>query len=294
MFCAHCGTQSTSGQNFCHNCGKPTTNSSSQHNDKPQAPDGTIQQKSYKDRIIQVLVALVVIGLIVYGSIDNDSIEMNNTAIANFDTGDSQQAITQLQAASQTAVTNENKINSLKNLAYVYSSDNQDGSALTTFKEAFALASAGSYDYYLILGEIKLLENKPKEALEAYSQAYKKNPNDFQINNALALFYLDIEEFFPEYVDYPKALKYALRAEELTDLQTATENLAIAYYYNENYDKAISLFSTMDYKKHPVLAYWLGLSYAAKEDVVNAKLYFQQAIAGGVKVPPEILEYINS
>ena len=73
-----------------------------------------------------------------------------------------------------------------------------------------------------------------------------------------------------------------------------TCHLAIAYYFNENYDKAISLFLSFDLNKQPILAYWLGLSYVAKEDVENAKLYLKKAITAGVDVPVEVLDYVNS
>ena len=43
----------------------------------------------------------------------------------------------------------------------MYSTESKNELALSTFKEAFALTTQDSYDYYLIAGEIALLENKP-------------------------------------------------------------------------------------------------------------------------------------
>jgi tetratricopeptide (TPR) repeat protein len=165
--------------------------------------------------------------------------------------------------------------------------------ALETFKQALALTSPDSFDYYLIAGEIALLEDKPNSAIIAYNKAYEKNPNDFQVNNALTLFYLNIEGNADDYVDYQKAVQYGERTVQLSDLKLAKENLGLAYYFNDNYDKAISTFSSLSTTK-PVIFYFLGLSYAAKKDSVNAKLYLNKAIAGGQEVPQEVTDYINS
>ena len=98
-------------------------------------------------------------------------IATNNDAIANFDLGNNQQAISQLQQASQSAVTNDTKINTLKNLAYVYSTEGKEDLALQAFKEALALTSTGSFEYYLISGEVAELEDKYNSAILSYNKA---------------------------------------------------------------------------------------------------------------------------
>ncbi|MBU4204980.1 hypothetical protein KKH26_02280 [Patescibacteria group bacterium] len=214
----------------------------------------------------------------------------------SFDSGDSQSAINQFQQAKQDAVSNENKINTLKNLAYVYIAESQNEQALSTFKEALNLAKANSFDYYLISGEIALLEYKPNSAILSFNKAYELNPNDYQINNTLALFYIDIEEIAPQYVDYPKALSFAKKAYEYDTEKSeiSKQNLAIAYYFNDNFDQTISLLSSSNLTQHPYAAYWLGLAYLNKEDHINAKIYLQKAINSGVEVPQEIHDYLNS
>jgi len=72
----------------------------------------------------------------------------------------------------------------------------------------------------------------------------------------------------------------------------ATQNLAIAHLFNENYDRTISLLSSQGSDPH--IAYWLGLSYAVKEDEANAKFYFQRAVDGGVDVEQEVYDYLYS
>jgi hypothetical protein len=53
----------------------------------------------------------------------------------------------------------ETKIESLKNLAFVYISEDEQKEALKTFKEALSLISDKSLNYYLISGNIAELED---------------------------------------------------------------------------------------------------------------------------------------
>ena len=43
--------------------------------------------------------------------------------------------------------------------------------------------------------------------------------------------------------------------------EIAKQNLAIAYYFNEDFDQTISLLSTSNLTQHPYASYWLGLAY---------------------------------
>ena len=304
MFCKYCNQKIAGQQKFCTNCGKPflidendkTNNTKQTESIFTKSPPPLHKNTWGVGKIISILIVLFVIATGIYGSLDDDSITKNNDALSSFDSGDSQTAITQLQQSKQDAVTSKNKINTLKNLAYVYSSEGQNEQALETFKEALALTKINSFDYYLIAGEIASLEYKPNSAIISYNKAYELKPAEYQINNALALFYLDIDDVAPQYVDYSKALSYAKKAYEYdTDKSEVTkQNLAIAHYFNENYDQAISLFSTTDLIQHPYIAFWLGLSYASKDDSLNAKIYLQKAKNAGVEMPQEIYDYLNS
>lgn len=296
MFCKNCGTKSNDVQKFCTSCGgifshvvEPEAKPSPEHFSK------THQKSSWgAGRIIGILIFVGLIGLGRYNSQDDKVIEKNNNAITSFDSGNNEQAINGFQEASKNAVSTENKINSLKNLAYVYSTDGKNDLAISSFKEALALTAQDSFDYYLIAGEIALLENKPNSAQIAYGKAYEKSPSDFQINNALTLFYLDIEGKAPQYADYKKAVQYAERAIQLSDLQLAKQNLGIAYFFNDNYSKAISTFRGLTIQSDPVVNYFLGLSYAGNDDSVNAKFYLNKAITEGQEVPQKVVDYINS
>lgn len=295
MFCKKCGKKSEGDQKFCTSCGAPFSTSAEKGEPIFSQSSPPKLKGSPVGKIIGIIVILAIVGLGIWGSMDDGAIEKNNQAISNFDSGDSEQAIRQFQQASQEATGSDTKLNTLKNLGYVYSSEGQYTQALQSFKEALTYASAGSFDHYLVSGEIALLEGKPNAAQISYNKAYELSPSDFQINNALNLFYLDLESVAPNYVNYPKALTHAQKAFDVStsDVKNiATQNLAIAHFFNENYDRTISLLSSQS--SDPYIAYWLGWSYAIKEDETNARFYFQRAIDGGVEVEQEVYDYLYS
>ena len=298
MFCTNCGKQSDSSQKFCISCGTPF-HASNKNNPKPVTPSAASLPKSETSitkKVVWGLVILAFIGFGIYSSLDDDAIETNNQGISSFDSGNSEQAIQQFQEAANSAVSNDTKLNTLKNLGYVYSSEGQNDLALNSFKEALSLATVDSFDYYLISGEVALLEGKPNAAQISYTKAYNMSPNNFQINNALNLFHLDLEEIAPQYSNYPKALTHAKKAYEVSSVDVkniATQNLGISHFLNENYDQAISFLSPYA-NSEPYASFWLGLAYLSKEDHINAKIYLRKALNGGVEMPQEYIDYLNS
>ena len=300
MFCKNCGTESSGTKKFCTNCGTEFPVAQTTPPVRPPMP----KEPWTTGRIIKTVAVVVIVGglilvKIIFGainSVDNTAVDTNNNAQTSYESGgDPNQVISQLQRASQDAVTNSTKMTTKVNLAYVYSSEGNNELALSTFKEALPLASEGSVDYYLISGEIALLEGKPNAALLAYNKAYEKDPNNFQVNNALNLFYLDIADERPQYSDVVKALTYATKAHQIQPSEITKQNLGIAYYLNENYKQAISLLSSVsNISSQPYVAFWLGLAYAGDEQPTNAKRYLQMAINGGVEVPQEVYDYINN
>lgn len=295
MFCKNCGKENKEGQKFCTDCG--TAFSSAKTNPSPNSFSvAKVGRKINTGLIVRILVGVAIVGWIVYANLDEGAITKNNEGLSSFDSGDSQTAINQFQQAAQDATSNDTKINTLKNLGYVYATEGQNEQALTTFREALNLAKKDSFDYYLISGEVALLEYKPNAALLSFNKAYELKPTDFQINNSLALFHLDLEEVAPQYADYPKALSYAKKVYEydVEKSEISKQNLAIAHFFNENFDQTISLLSTSNLSQHPFAAYWLGLAYLSKEDHTNAKLYLRRALNAGVEMPQEIIDYLNS
>ena len=302
MFCKNCGKESSGNQKFCTTCGNAF--SVNQDNIKiPSKPKRSLMPKGKgtTGRIIKTAIVVIFVGGLIFlnviTSIDNTAVDKNNDALSSFDSGDSKQAISQLQQASNDAITNDTKLNTLKNLGYIHSSEGQNEQALQSFKEALTYASEGSFDYFMVSGEIAMIEGKPNAALLSYNKAYDLRPNDFQINNALNLFYLDLSEVAPYYSDYVKSLQYAQKAHDVSEdlvKNTARQNLGIAHFFNENYDQAISYFSYTDLNKEPYMAYWLGWAYTAKEDKTNAKFYFQKAVDAGIEIEQEAYDYLYS
>ncbi|MES2930751.1 MAG: tetratricopeptide repeat protein [Patescibacteria group bacterium] len=302
MFCKNCGKKSEGTHKFCTNCGVAFSNTQNANSIPVSPADGSsvVKDTWTTKKILKFAAGVIIAGVLIFyriqNAVDSPAVDKNNSAQEAYqEGGDPDQAISQLQQASQEAVTDSTKMTTTVNLAYVYASEGKNDLALSAFKEALPLASEGSLDYHLISGEIALLEGKPDLALIAYNKAYAKNPNDFQINNALNLFYLDIGDEWPHYSDVSKALPYAIKAHEAQPSGITKQNLAIAYYLNENYAQSISLLSSIpDISKQPYLAFWLGLSYIGDEQWVNAKDYLQIAIDGGVDVPQEIRDYVNN
>lgn len=300
MFCKNCGEKSKGDQKFCTSCGAPfLKNTGEKENEAPKVEHVSLPTPGNSwntGRIATILITLAVVGFGIYGSLDEDSITKNNEGLTSFDSGDSQTAINQLQQAAQEAATNETKINVLKNLGYVHATEGQYDEAFNAFKGALGLAKQGTFDYYLISGEIALLEYKPNAALLSFNKAYELNPTDFQVNNSLALFYLDFEEVAPQYVDYTKALSYAKKAYEydVEKSEISKQNLAIAHFFNENFGQTISLLSTTNLNQHPYMAYWLGWAYTTQGDEANAKFYFQKAVDAGIEMEQEAYDYLYS
>ena len=301
MFCRNCGKESDGVKKFCTNCGTALVS------EAPKAssptPQPVIRPPMPKEpwtagRVTKTLLIIAfVAGIIILravNTVDSVAVDKNNSALSAFDSGNSDQAITQFQEASKSAVGSETKIPTLVNLAYVYSSEGKSELALSTFKEALGLASGSTFSYYLISGEIAELENRPAAAYENYNKAYAMKPDDFQVNNSLALFHLDMESAHPKYEDYKKALLYAQKAYGLNNSEVTRQNLGIAQYWNKNYDASIALLTQTNISQHPYVGFWIGFNYIAKEDVEKAKYYFRQAIAAGGDAPQEVTDYLNS
>ena len=300
MFCTKCGNQINEGQRFCTSCGIPVKGTEGSFNSEIKQKATKIKVPWTFGRVLKyIIITVVVVGLIcaklILGSIgvmDNEAVTSNDSGLNALEKGDYSGAAEHLENASDSAVSASVKMTTLTNLGYVYSSDGKPTEALKSFKEALTYSTVNSADYYLISGEIALLEANPQKALQNYTSAYNLKPEDFQINNALNLFYLDMNDAYPTYSDSKKALGYALKAYQVTPQETkstATENLAIAYYLNEEYEKAISYFK-QTVTSQPYIQLWLGMSYYSLEDFATAKPYLQRASDAGVTEANQFLE----
>jgi len=299
MYCEYCGKKSDGTSKFCTSCGKPLSN-------KEVPKEEPITYKPKKQRrgpsIPATIGIVVIVGAVVWGtysSSKNDTaIQTANTALTTANSNDTSEAtsqvIQQYKDAYNNATDDATKLTILTNLALTYDSSGDSVNALSTYKQALGYAPQGSSDYYLILGEIAQLKIDPATAKSDLEQAYKLNPNDYQINNELALFYFDSDNSWTSYDDLPKALQYMKVAYGLEKNDATAENLAMIYYYNKDYQQTINLLLPLNLTNHPIAALYLGYAYEQENDSTNAKYYFQKAISLGDQVSQDVNDYINS
>jgi tetratricopeptide (TPR) repeat protein len=290
MHCTKCGKKYLSDSIYCTGCGSHLEQRINEIEDIKKV--STLWIWARRLGSISIIGLFIIIGAV--SDLGNESILSNNDGISSFNSGDDVTAILEFSDAVESAYTDESKINSLINLAYVYQGTEEYQLSLDTFQEALLLADINSISYNLIQGEIALLNKKHDIAITYFREAYSQEPTDFQVNNSIGLFYLDLEEEAPEYYDPEKALTHLRNANkyDLEKSEISKQNLAIAYYFNDNFDQSISLLSTTDIEAFPYMAIWLGLAYLGNNDESNATYYFKQSIDLGADVPQEIYDYL--
>jgi Zn-dependent protease with chaperone function len=94
-------------------------------------------------------------------------------------------------------------------------------------------------DLHQILGDIYYNDNDYKNAIHAYGQSLKSNPNHIQALNNLAWLYATCEN--SNFRNPEKALELALHAASLSEESHILDTLAEAYYINGNYSAAIKI-----------------------------------------------------
>lgn len=299
MFCKNCGKESDSTKKFCTNCGIAFSATQNKNTATPPPARSVIPSEPWTTKqVLKFLAGITIIGVFIFYKIqnaaDSTAIDKNNNALSSFDSGNNSQAISQLQEASNNASSNETKLTTLKNLAYVQVTDSKNEEALSSFQEALKLTSQNSFNYYLISAEIALLQTNPNSAYVNFNKALVIEPDDFQLNNSLAIFYLNLDGSSADYENYPKALAHALKANSATSSPNTLIILGVAYFWNENYDQSISTLSQVNITQHPEAGFWLSYDYIAKGDGAKARSYFHQAKNAGGTPPQDLTDYFNS
>jgi tetratricopeptide (TPR) repeat protein len=284
MKCTNCGSELIEGNNRCNICGQEVKVSAAVPAVKPK-----------KNKWASLVIFLVFIAISAYNGFSNVGVQKNETGIDLLDKGgDYNQAIQSFSEAYGKVTSDEDKITVLKNWAYAYWANNQLPETKAKFQEALAMIKPESSDYYLVTGEIALLDNDAQKAEENYMKAVAKAPNDFQINTSLGVFYMGLDEFSADYAEYDKALIYNKKAYEVKpESEMVKENLASNYFYLEKYQEAIDLFSLTSLDKKPYNNYMIGLCYLGLENNESAKLYVQKAMDAGFEAEPKVLEYLG-
>lgn len=301
MYCTKCGKNISDNAKFCNFCGAGNS-AQEMTEDKPAKEYKKYNKKKrfffswLTDNLGRIIIAVIIISVIIggiYDVLNEEAIDKNNLAIDSFDkSGNYGTAKKSLELAVEDSYGDDMKINTLKNLAYVESTEGKEAEAIVNFKKALGYTEDQSFDYYLITGEIAFLEKKYNVALYNFEKALQINPNDFQINNSLGIYYLDMED--EGHTNYTKALTYFKKAQTNNDSEILKENMAINYFFLEQYDIALNLFLQLNYQSKEYLSYWIGLTYLAKEDLINGRVYLQKAVDSGMEVEQEITDFLNS
>lgn len=234
-----------------------------------------------------IIVVLIFLGLssihYYFGEYKNQRILIDtNKADELMEAGAGADAAQLFIKAANEAILDEDKVILLTNAGYAYLEGEMIEQALVEFEKAKKYAKTNSAEYELLVGEIAYAKGQFEEALTHFQAAYEKNPRDFQINTALGILYLGLDEGSEIHTDYNKALQHLQIAHDSGERKTTTQqHLAIGYFMLKDYDKALELFIETDTQNDPAVQTWIGMSYAGKGDMENAKLYLEKATATG-------------
>jgi len=193
-----------------------------------------------RGKIIAIVASIALVFAGYYFSSDRKAVEQSNEGVDLLEEGNVSGSIEAFEQALREAESDVVRLAILINMGNTLASTGDETRALDVFERALPLAEVNSYEYHLVSAEIALLKNDPGNSLSHYLKALEKDPRGAQINTAISYFYIDVDEEFPSYVDYGKAVQHAQVAQEAEpNSNIANLNLGIAYIFNENYDQAI-------------------------------------------------------
>lgn len=220
----------------------------------------------------------------------NEAIKLNEQGIDLLETKDFTGAQSVFHEALAKKPTGEVLAQIYRNLATVFYFENNTDSCRIYTVKALSNAQKGSYYQSIYQAELYLLDGKTKAAIAQLNVAVEKNKNGMEAQNLLSLIYNGM--YGDAFLDASKALKYALRAKEISPSPSNLEQLASVYFELEQYSDADAIYSDL-YAKNPEIKMYLfykGLAHflagkeeegmtwmneAAQRDEACAKLYDQ-------------------
>ncbi len=289
MYCSNCGIKfklEKEGSEICDTCVEKMEVEKNSENSQEEKK-GFFSGFSLKN----IFIGLAIVGFLLYKvfvAINNSTVDKINPLIENYNIGkiSAQELIVGLEKEKDSSMMSENKIVLLQSLANAYYTEGNFQKSFETNKETLLLLDKNSFDFFMTQGDVLTAEEKYQEAEKLYKLAYAKKPNDYFINNALCIFYIDA---FPS----EKAVSFCETAYKKEKDILSKGNLGVAYItYGQN-KEGIALLRNFDFKENPHLAYWMGLGYYQEDDEENAKKYFQIALDNGMDVGADVLEYLK-
>lgn len=279
-YCNKCGLVIQPESTVCPQCGTPIL----KHNAKKQV----------LSIAIGILVFILVSGLFSYFTYFRSE-QINNDAVREMSSGGNPAKTAALLEDSVNKTTDDTlKITILINQGYAYVAAGDTEKAIESFNKAGELAAPDSLDDYIIKANLAELNNDFVAAEDFYLKAVEIAPEDYQANTSIGVFYLGILPGNEDFYDFEKALNYNLKAYKIQADNITTENLAVNYFFLEDYDTAIEYYLKTNLTAVPDDNFMLGVSYLMIGDDINAKKYIRTAYDMGYELDEEYLDFINS
>jgi len=255
---------------------------------------------------------------------------LNQKALKAHEKGQYKEGLTYAQKAFEFAKTNfepnhPNILNSMNNLAFLYSSQGRYGEAEPLYKKALQLREtvqgkkhpdtisslnnlAGLYSSQGRYGEAEPLYNKALQLFETVQG--KKHPDTITSLNGLATLYFSQGRYGEAEPLYKKALQLreTVQGKKHPDTITSLNNLAFLYYSQGRYEEAVPLYKealqlreTALGKKHPdtitslnnlALLYHKQGRYREAEPLYKEALQLRETVLG--KKHPDTITSLNN
>lgn len=199
---------------------------------------------------------------------DKEAAVLNKKGLSFLENQQYDSAVYLFKKAAQTkSVSQNNKVNILRNVAITYTEMEETDSAKLFYKKAAAASSKNSYDFLVNHADVSLLDGDIPQAISNLQAAWDLDNKKVDVNNMLGLIYLG--EYGTPYLNPDKALRYNLKAFEINKDRNTQFVLGKNYYQLKKYDKALVIFKAL-HKTFPAYTSYLTSLILINEDAGNA------------------------
>ncbi len=209
--------------------------------------------------------SLVLLASCVQSAAEEDPVKLNEQGVELINAGKNDSALQIfLKAIKNPKLSKEYKGTVYRNIALTYNQLEQPDSAIHFSTLASKCYRKNSFDYLVNAADVDLLRGKTAPGLSKLLKAADREPDEMTVNNTLGLIYMG--EYDEAFIDLDKALKYNLKAFEISGTRILEEVLARNYYRLENYEKAELHF------EHLLQNYPEMISYSLDMGMIKHKL----------------------